>query len=94
MLSQIPEGQQAWTLDKQEHEALAFLTAAFRSAGELWSALEKEGYVIVDVMTRMDNLVAGRIVSIFTAHANLVNMYDPYDRSPSVPLHTANKLMR
>jgi len=33
-------------------------------------------------------------VSLFTDHANLVYIFDPYGQNPSIGRHTANKLMR
>eukprot|EP00737_Agarophyton_chilense_P004166 gb/GEZJ01005113.1/.p1 GENE.gb/GEZJ01005113.1/~~gb/GEZJ01005113.1/.p1 ORF type:complete len:487 (-),score=31.61 gb/GEZJ01005113.1/:1533-2993(-) len=45
-------------------------------------------------MCRMDYLTAGRTTSIFTDHANLVYIYDPYGQNPGIVRHTANKLMR
>ena len=45
-------------------------------------------------MCRLDSLVFGREVTIFTDHANLVYLYDPYGNSTSIAKHTASKLMR
>eukprot|EP00171_Calliarthron_tuberculosum_P005938 IDg5938t1 len=55
---------------------------------------EKEGFAIVGSMTRLDYLVLGRVVSIFTDHANLVYLYDTYGRNPGIARYTASKLMR
>ncbi len=33
-------------------------------------------------------------VTIYTDHANLVYLYDPYGRNPGIARHTASKLMR
>lgn len=47
---------------------------------------------MVEFMTRLDYLVAGRTVTIFTDHANLVHMYNPYGSNPGIAQHTASKL--
>ncbi len=55
---------------------------------------EKEGFAIVEAMCRMDYIVSGHVISIFTDHANLVYLFDPYGRHPGISRHTASKLMR
>lgn len=45
-------------------------------------------------MCRLDYIICGRTVSIFTDHANLVYLFDPYGRNPGIARHTASKLMR
>lgn len=45
-------------------------------------------------MCRTDYLNSGRTITIFTDHANLVYIYDPYGRKPGIPLHTESKFMR
>lgn len=53
-----------------------------------------EGLDIVEAMTRLDYLIVGHTVSIFTDHYNLVYLYDPQGRDPGISRHTASKLMR
>lgn len=50
---------------------------------------EKEGYAVVEVMTRL----AGRRVTIFTDHTTIVYMCNPYGSNPGIVQHTASKLM-
>ena len=45
-------------------------------------------------MCRLDYLILGREVTIFTDHANIVYLYDPYGRNTGIPKHTASKLTR
>ncbi|CDF33987.1 unnamed protein product [Chondrus crispus] len=45
-------------------------------------------------MTRLDHFTASGEVSLYTYHANLVYIFDPYGRNPGMSRHTANKLMR
>lgn len=54
---------------------------------------EKEGSAIFEEMYRLDYLVSGRKISIFTDHENLVYLYDPYGRNPGIARHTEKKLI-
>ena len=45
-------------------------------------------------MTRIEYLIAGKEVSLFIDHADLVYIFDPVGQNPGSALHTANKLMR
>lgn len=45
-------------------------------------------------MCRLDYLTMTNEVNIFTYHANLIYLYDPYGSNPGIPRHTASKLMR
>lgn len=94
ILTQTPKTQFRKPIDQQEHAPLCFLSGAFTGSSFNWSMPEKEGYAIVEAMCRLDYLVCGNVVSIFTDHANLVYLYDPFGRNPGIPRHTASKLMR
>lgn len=94
ILTQVPSGQERNPLEDQQHEPLCFLSGAFKGSAANWSVPEKEGFAVVEAMCRLDYLIAGRSVSIFTDHANLVYIYDPYGSNPGIARHTANKLMR
>ena len=94
ILTQVPTRQRNKPIDNQEHEPLCFLSGAFKGSSKNWSVPEKEGFSIVESMCRVDYLVMGREVSIYTDHANLVQLYDPYGKHPGIPRHTASKLMR
>lgn len=59
-----------------------------------WSMPEKEGYAVVEGMSRLDYLVSDRTVTIFIYHANLVYMYNSYGSNPGIAQHTASKLKR
>ena len=92
--TQTPYIEKGKSITQQEHEPLCFISGAFTGASEKWSMPEKEGFAIVTAMCRMDYLLQHKEVSIFTDHANLLNLYDPCGRNPGVHRHTANKLMR
>ena len=94
ILTQVPKNQRNLEIQDQQHEPMCFLSGAFKGSSINWSVAEKEGFAIVEAMCRIDYLVMGREVSIYTDHANLVHMYDPLGRNPGMPRHTASKLMR
>jgi len=56
--------------------------------------MEKEVFSIVESMSRIDYLIAGKEESLFTDHANLVYIFDPIGQNPGIARRTANKLMR
>jgi len=78
----------------QSHEPLSFLSGAFTGASSNWSIVEKEAYAIVESLSRLEYLIAGKEVSLFTDHANLIYIFDPVGQNPGIARHTANKLMR
>ena len=94
ILTQFPSTERRQPIEDQKHEPLCFLSGAFKGSSANWSVPEKEGFAIVESMCRLDYLVVGHTVSIYTDHANLVYMYDPYGRNPGISRHTASKLMR
>jgi RNase H-like domain found in reverse transcriptase len=61
---------------------------------ERWSTVEKEGFALVESLERFDFLVAGRELSLFTDHANLIYIFYPTGQNPVIQRHTASKLLR
>ena len=92
--SAVPTEYRSLKLENQRHEPLCFLSGVFSGSSGNWSVPEKEGYAIVEAICRLDFLVLGREVTIFTDHANLVYLYDPYGHNSVIARHTASKLMR
>jgi RNase H-like domain found in reverse transcriptase/Reverse transcriptase (RNA-dependent DNA polymerase) len=72
ILTQVPADQMDLPTEEQDHQPLAFQSGAFKGASERWSTVEKEGYALVESLDRFDFLVAGRELSLFTDHANLI----------------------
>ena len=94
VLTQIPQTEIGMDINDQKHEPLAFLSGAFTGSSSKWSVPEKEGFAVVESMCKLDYLLHGRHVVIYTDHANLVYLYDPVGQNPGVARHTACKLMR
>lgn len=45
-------------------------------------------------MKRLNHLVSSKTTSIYTDHANLIYIFDPFGSSPGLPRHTTSKLTR
>lgn len=94
VFTQVPNKQMGREIEKQDHAALAFLSGSFTGASANWSIVEKEAFSVVESMIRLDHYTAAGEVSLYTDHANLVYIFDPYGSNPEMSRHTANKLMR
>ena len=88
VLTQVPENEMSQELEKQHREPLAFLSGAFSGSSAKWSVPEKEGFAVAEPMTKLDYLVSGQEVVIFTDHANLVYLYDPFGLNPGIARHS------
>ena len=58
------------------------------------SVPKKEGFAIVEAMTKLDYLTMGRLVYISTYHANLLQLYDPEHSRYHIPRYAMNKMMK
>lgn len=94
IFAQCPNSALDTNVKDRPYEPLAFISGSFKSHSAKWSTPEKEGFAIVEAMTRMDYLTLGRLVHIFTDHHNLLTMYDPSGAGTSLPQYAINKLMR
>ena len=94
ILTQTPSKLRFKPIDGQQLEPLCFLPGTFTGSSMNWSVPEKGGCAVVESMGRLNYLVSGRVIYIFTDNANLVYLYNPYGRNPSIPIHTASKLTR
>lgn len=94
ILTQFPEECRNLRLGEKKHEPLAFLSCEFTSTIFNWNIAEKEGFAIVESITRRDYTTSTSCTSIFTNHANLVYIFDPAGTNPGIRKHTASKLTR
>lgn len=94
IFTQVSKQHKRMPIQDQPHEPVCFLSGSFTGASANWSVPEKEGFAIVEALCRLDYMVSGREVSIYTDHANLVYLFDPQGNNPGIPRHTASKLMR
>ena len=94
ILTQIPADDIKKEVENQCHEPLLFLSGSFTGSARSWSVPENESFPIVEAMCRLDYIITGITVAIFTDHASLVYLFDPYGQNPGIARHTACKLMR
>ena len=94
VLTQVPDSQMDIPVESQDQEPLSFLSDCFSGASSNWSIVEREAFALVESMTRLEYLIAGKEVFLFTDHANLVYIFDPVGQNPGIARYTANKLMR
>jgi RNase H-like domain found in reverse transcriptase len=60
-----------------------------------WKVPEKEGFAIVDTVTKMDCLLLSHDqFSILSDHLNLTYIYNPLSADPSLARHIVQKLQR
>ena len=94
VLTQVRKSERNIPLKEQRHEPLGFVSGSFKKALLAWSTVEKEAFAVVESMIRFEYLVGSKEISLYTDHANLIYIYDPYGRNPGIAKHTASKLTR
>jgi RNase H-like domain found in reverse transcriptase len=93
--TQVPPEDLDCPRSDQHHEPLAFLSGSFTGSMRRWAIIEKEAYAIVISCERLDWLLQRPDgFSLYTDHQNLLYVFNPYGRNPSVAAHTAAKLIR
>jgi hypothetical protein len=85
VLTQVPKDQlDQQPLEEQQNEPLGFLSRSFGRPSKSWSIVEKEAYAVVETMIRFEHIVFGRQIHLYTDHANLVYIIDPYGQNPGI----------
>ncbi|CAN8061293.1 unnamed protein product [Agarophyton chilense] len=80
---------------EQKHEPLAFLGNTFKDAQTNWSTYEQEDYAIVKTFDKLDYLFMDEYpVHVFTDHRNLLFVFAPTARQPSLGQHVVAKIHR
>ncbi len=81
--------------EQQQHEPLAFLRSAFKSAALRWSTFENEAFAIYQVFTRLDYLVYTESpVHVFTDHRNLLFVFSPHSLEHALGRRIVSKVQR
>jgi RNase H-like domain found in reverse transcriptase len=57
LVTQIDEKQLDIPIEEQDHQPLAFLSVEFKGPQLRWTVPEKEGFAIVDTVTKVDYLL-------------------------------------
>lgn len=94
ILTQVPHNEIALPVENQSHQILSFLSGSFSKSAFRWSIVEKEAFAVVHSMSQLDYLTASGVVHLFTDHANLTYIFDPYGCNPGISKQVASKLMR
>jgi hypothetical protein len=95
LVTQIDEEQLYLPMEVQDHQPLAFLSGEFKGAQLRWTVPEKEGFAIVDTMTKVDYLLLRHgEFSILSDHLNLTYIYNTLSADPTFARHVVHKLQR
>jgi RNase H-like domain found in reverse transcriptase len=71
LVTQIDEKQLDLLMEEQDHQPPAFLSGEFKGAQQRLTVPEKEGFAIVDTVTKVDNLLSSHDeFSILSDHLN------------------------
>jgi hypothetical protein len=71
------------------------LSGEFKGAQLRWTVPEKEGFAIVDTVTKVDYLLLSHDeFSILPDHLNLTYIYNPLSADPTLARHVVHKLQR
>jgi hypothetical protein len=82
-------------MEEQDHQTLAFLSGKFKGAKLRWTVPEKEGFAIVDTVTKVEYLLLSHVeFSIMSYHLNLTYIYNPLSAYPTLARHVVHKLQR
>jgi RNase H-like domain found in reverse transcriptase len=95
LLAQIDEMQMYLSVEEQDRQPLAFLSGEFKCAQLRWTVPEKEGFAIVDTVTKVDYpFLSHDEFSILLDHHNLTYIYNPLSVDPTLARHVVHKLQR
>jgi RNase H-like domain found in reverse transcriptase len=95
LVIQIHEKQLDLPMEEQDHQPLAFFSGEFRGAQLRWTVPEKEGFAIVDTVTKVKYLLLSRDeFLILSDHLNLTYFYNPLSENLTLARHVVHKLRR
>jgi hypothetical protein len=80
-------------MNGQYHQPLAFLSGEFKGAQLRLTVPEKEGFAVVDTVTKVDYLLRSHDeFSILSDHLNLTYIYNPLSTDHTIARHDVHKL--
>jgi hypothetical protein len=95
LATQIHKEQLDLPLEEQYHQPLAFFSGEFKGAQQRWTVPEKEGFAIVDIVTKVHHLsLSHDEFSILSNHLNLTYIYNPLSADPTLARHVVHKPKR
>jgi RNase H-like domain found in reverse transcriptase len=93
LVTQIDKQQLDLPMEEKDHQPLAFLSGEFKGAQLRWTVPEKEGFAIVDTVTKMDYLLPSHDeFSILSDHLNITYIYNPLSANPTLARRVVYKL--
>jgi RNase H-like domain found in reverse transcriptase len=95
LVTQIDEELLDLPMEEQDRQPLAFLSGEFKGTQLRWTVPEKEGFAIVDTVTKVDVLLLSHDeFSILSDHLNPTYIYNPLSADSTLARHVAHKLQR
>jgi RNase H-like domain found in reverse transcriptase len=95
LVTQIEEEQLDLPMEEQDHQPLACFSGEFKGVQLRWTVPEKEGFAIVDTVTKVDYLLLSHDeFSILSDHLNLTYIYSLLSADPTLAPHIVHKLQR
>jgi RNase H-like domain found in reverse transcriptase len=93
LVTQIDEEQLELPMEEQDRQPLAILSGEFKGAQLRWTVPEKEGFAIVDTVTKVNYLLLSHDeFSILSGHLNLTYIYNPLPADPTLARQVVHKL--
>jgi RNase H-like domain found in reverse transcriptase len=95
LVTKIHEKQLDLPMEEQDHQPLAFLSGGFKGGQLRWTVPEKEGFAIVDTVTKVDYLLPIHDeFLILSDHLNLTYIYNSPSADPTLARHVVHKMKR
>lgn len=93
VLTQMPSPDMDLPFEEQRHMPMAFISGSFNGSPSRWSAPEKEGFAIVELVQKLDYLLLRpQGFCLYTDHNNLVLILNPHLEFPPLAKHMVTKI--
>jgi RNase H-like domain found in reverse transcriptase len=91
LMTKIHGEQLDLPMAEQQDQPLAFFLGGFKGAQQRWTVPEKEGFAIVDTMTKVNSLLLSHDESsILSDHLNLTHIYNPLSADHTLARHVVH----
>jgi RNase H-like domain found in reverse transcriptase len=95
LVTQIHEEQLELPMEEHYHQPQAFLLSEFKGAQPILTVPEKEGFAIVETVTKVDYLLLKHDeFSILSDHLNIIYIYNSLSADPTLARHFVRKMQR
>jgi RNase H-like domain found in reverse transcriptase len=94
-VTRIDQEQLDLPMDEKDRQPLSCLSGEFKGAQQRWTVPEKEGFAIVDTVTKVDYFLPRHDeFSILSDRLNLTYIHNPLSSDPTLARHVEHKLQR